>query len=98
MTSFPLLHGRRCLEREEFIARFGAVFFSEAVRAISTSPRLVASRKFPGAYYGLVAQYRDANEGNEEFYEFAKVSGVFKPSRVGNVDMTCEPRTGPTPR
>jgi hypothetical protein len=68
--------------------------FSEAAQAIATSPRLVASTIFPGRYDGVIAQYRDANEGNEEF---SSREGAFRLSRVGGVDITCEPHVELTP-
>ena len=89
LTAFPIVWGRRCLDERVFLQQYGAVFFTEAVDAILMHPRFVASRNFPGEYYAVIANYRDADEGNEEIYEFSKVNGEFRLTKVGVIDTAC---------
>jgi hypothetical protein len=90
MVVFPLVVHGQCLYEERFSVR--QVFAPEEIAALAESTELVRAELSEGTLYAANVRYRDAGEGAEQRFEFARTAAGFQLVRAGLLKADCPPR------
>jgi hypothetical protein len=89
MVAFPLVVHGQCVYEDGF--RVGRVFAPEEIAALAGSAELVRAESLEGTRYAANVRYRDADEGTEQRFEFARTAAGFRLVMAGVLKADCPP-------